>query len=332
MTLAMPIEGITPRVQEIGRIRMGEKGPKGAPVKLKTFRLTSNDRHVLEAAAALYGGKVAEWKDAPDEGMWQVVTAAAELDILIPRSLRSVSQAWELWKGGTCERRCDGRTEELTKVACICGPNRGTTDEFCDVVTRLSIILPRLPGLGLWRLDSGGWGAASTIPLTLDLLLMIDPRPMVPAVLRAVQASSKVREDGRVITHRYVRPQLDAPGITIGQLVGAGSEPIAQITGGGDRPPLPTAEERVARRRAEVESRRAVDSDPVDAPVDGEFTAAEIKEALAEPGAGGCGVRLAVKGGEIIPCVFPPDHNGAHSWDSIAHAQGGRVIRPEGAA
>ena len=166
MTLALPIEGITPRVQEIGRIRMGEKGPKGAPVKLKTFRLTSNDHRVLEAAAALYGGKVAAWPDAPDEGMWQVVTAAAELDILIPRSLRSVSQAWELWKGGTCERRCDGRTEELSGNPCICGPARGSSDDVCDVVTRLSVILPRLPGLGVWRLDSGGWGAASTIPST----------------------------------------------------------------------------------------------------------------------------------------------------------------------
>lgn len=255
--MALAIEGITPRVQEIGRIRMGEKGPKGAPVKLKTFRLTSNDRRVLEAAAGLYGGKVAEWRDAPDEGMWQIVTAAAELDILIPRALRSVSQAWELWQGGTCERRCDGRTEELSGQPCLCGPARGTADDLCDVVTRLSVILPRLPGLGVWRLDTGGWGAATTIPATVDLLLALDPRPMVPAVLRAVQASSKVREDGRVITHRFVRPQLDAPGITIGQLVGAGAEPVAQLPAGGERPALPTAEERVARQRAEVEARRA---------------------------------------------------------------------------
>lgn len=107
----MQVEGITPRVQEIGRIRMGEKGPKGAPVSLKTFRLTSSDRAVLEAAAKLYGGKVTSWDDAPDAGMWQLTTAAAELDILIPRALRSLSQKWELWQGGTCERRCDGRTE-----------------------------------------------------------------------------------------------------------------------------------------------------------------------------------------------------------------------------
>lgn len=261
MALALPIEGLTPRVQEIGRIRMGEKNKSGYPTKLKTFRLTSNDRKVLEAAAALYGGSVAEWKDAPDEGMFQVVTAASELDILVPRSLRSVSQAWELWQGGTCERRCDGRTEELSGSECICGPDRGSSDDLCDIVTRLSVILPRIPGLGVWRLDTGGWNAATTIPSTLDLLLALDPRPMVPATLRAVQASSKVRDPktGKVETHRFVRAQLDAPGITIGQLVGAATEPVAQLEA-GDRPAVPTAEERVARQRAEVEARRAVET------------------------------------------------------------------------
>jgi len=262
MAIAAPLEGLTPRVQELGRIRMGERNRSGFPVKLKTFRLTSNDRKVLEAAAGLYGGKVEEWKDAPDEGMWQLTTAASELDILIPRSLRSVSQAWELWQGGTCERRCDGRIEELSEGPCICGPARGTSDDVCDIVTRLSVILPRLPGLGVWRLDTGGYGAATTIPATIDLLLALDQRPMVPAVLRAVQQSSKVRdpETGKVVTHRFVRPQLDAPGITIGQLVGAGTEPIAQLEP-GERPTPPTAEERVAQRRAAIEAERAAQED-----------------------------------------------------------------------
>ena len=285
-----PIEGLTPRVQEIGRIRMGEKNRSGYPVKLKTFRLTSNDRKVLEAAVALYGGKVEAWSDAPDEGMFQVTTAASELDILIPRSLRAVSQAWELWKGGTCERRCDGRTEQLSEAPCVCGPERGTSDDLCDVVTRLSVILPRLPGLGVWRLDTGGWNAATTIPSTIDLLLAIDPRPMVPAVLRAVQASSKVRgDDGKVVTHRFVRPQLDAPGITIGQLVGGGMEPVAQLAA-GERPTPPTAEERVAQQRAAIEAQKAAQDAPgaasaVDAPTD--TTDGEI---VAEKGAAGADV------------------------------------------
>jgi hypothetical protein len=329
MTLATaPIEGITPRVQEIGRIRMGERGPKGAPVKLKTFRLTSNDRRVLDAAAALYGGAVHQWDGAPDEGMWQLTTAAAELDILIPRSLRSVTQAWELWQGGTCERRCDGRTEAITDGPCICGPSRGD-EGFCDIVTRLSVILPRLPGLGLWRLDTGGWHAASTIPSTIDLLLALDARPMVPAVLRAVQGSSKVRESsGKVITHRFVRPMLDAPGITIGQLVGSAGTDAPQIEA-GERPAPPTAAERVARQRAEIEARDPKVAEGIAAALVEEFSETEIAEALAEPG--GCLFRLALKGGAISPCAFAPDHEGDHSWRDVAIREGGKVLRPDAA-
>ena len=320
MTLATPVEGITPRVQEIGRIRMGERsGTRGAPVSLKTFRLTSNDRRVLDAAAALYGGVTRQWDGAPDDGMWQLTTAAAELDILIPRSLRSVTQAWELWQGGTCERRCDGRTEVISGGPCICGAARGE-DGSCDIVTRLSVILPRLPGLGLWRLDTGGWHAASTIPSTIDLLLALDPRPMVPAVLRAVQGSSKVRgSDGKVTTHRFVRPMLDAPGITIGQLVGSGATDAPQLEA-GERPAPPTAAERVARQRAEIEA-RGVAEHPVEA----------VAEALAEPTVS-CLWRLALAGGALAPCTYQPDHDGDHSWKDVALREGGRVIRPEGVA
>lgn len=263
MVMTAPIVGITPRVQEIGRIRMGAKkevqtrnGTRTIPDKLDTFRLTSDNRAVLDAAAALYGGRVQRWEDAPDEGMWQVVTAAAELDILIPRSLRAVSQWWELWQGGTCMRRCDGATDQVSGSACLCGDARGEDGrkDVCDVVTRLSIILPRLPGLGLWRLDTGGWFAASTIPSTIDLLLALDQRPMVPAVLRAVQASKRERDDqGRVQTHRFVKPVLDAPGITIGQMVDTGPLPTtAALPETVERPRPMTAVERAQARAAAV--------------------------------------------------------------------------------
>lgn len=316
MTLATPIEGITPRVQEIGRIRMGERSRSGAPVRLKTFRLTSSDRRVLETAAGLYGGSVQRWEGAPDEGMFQLTTAAAELDILIPRSLRTVSQAWELWQGGACERRCDGRFESISGAECPCGPARGTADDLCEPMTRLSVILPRLPGLGLWRLDTSGWHAASTIPSTVDLLLALDPRPMVPAVLRAVQGSAKVRGDnGKVETHRFVRPMLDAPGITIGQLVAA--DPAPQIET-GERPAPETAADRVARQRAEIEARRAADAvgatqAPAVAP-EGTETPSEPPQPVTAPS--GCG-SVAPEGGIMAGavCHLAAGHPGAHKSD-----------------
>jgi len=255
----MTLEGIRPKVNEIGRIRLGEKAQNGAPKSLSTFRLTSYDKNVLDAAQAIYGGTVAAWKDAPDPGMYQLITSVAAIDILIPRALQNVTQSYELWTGGACQRRCDGRLcvlPEQDVVGCLCtADGLSGADRECDVITRLSVILPRLPGLGVWRLDTGGWHAATTIPATLDLLMALDNRSMVPAVLRAVQRSSKGVEKGKAVTHRFVVPVLDAPGITIGQLVDGAAHDAAQLGDGLPERPRPvTAEERVATRRAQHEA------------------------------------------------------------------------------
>lgn len=299
-TAYAPIEGITPRVQEIGRIRMGDKNDRDLPVSLPTFRLTSYDQTVLAVAADLYGGTVREWNDAPTPGMFELVTASKALDILIPRSLQSVTQAWELWTGGVCERRCDGRVEQLSGGPCICGPQRGESDDTCDVVTRLSVILPRIPGLGLWRLDTGGYNAATTIPSTLELLLTIDQRAMVPATLRAVERSSKVRKpDGKVITRRFIVPVLDAPGITIGQLVESGLHDAQALPETVERPRPMTAEERVAARAAAV--RDAAGTSPAPTAEPGTPAVDNAPEAVPPPVSGATdepGVEPAAAQGE----------------------------------
>ncbi|HEY8836390.1 MAG TPA: hypothetical protein VIO16_01665, partial [Dehalococcoidia bacterium] len=219
---------IPQRPPELGRIRLGEKAASGAPKRLNTFRLTAASQKLLEAAAVLYGGKVTAWKDAPDEGFYQLTTTVAELDILIPTSVRSVSQAYEHWQGGTCERRCDGYTESISGAPCLCAADGQTgPDRLCEVMTRISVMLPRLPGLGVWRLDTSGWQAATTLPSTLTLLSTLARGSWMAAVLRAEQRSRKTRlPNGKVETHRFVVPVLDLPGTTLGQLVdGAGLAP-----------------------------------------------------------------------------------------------------------
>jgi hypothetical protein len=324
----MTLEGLRPKVNEIGRIRLGEKAQSGAPKSLSTFRLTSYDRGVLDAAHAIYGGQVRPWTDAPDPGMFQLITTVAAIDILIPRSLQNVTQSYELWTGGACQRRCDGRLcvlPEQDVVPCVCSADGLTgPDRECDVITRLSVILPRLPGLGVWRLDTGGWHAATTIPSTLELLMALDGRSLVPAVLRAVQRSSKGVEDGRTVTHRFVVPVLDAPGITIGQLVESAGHDAAQLGDGlPERPRPPTAEERVAARRAAIEAQTTSAPDavptvgaaavPADAPpppgpsaggadiVEGEAVEVAQCPSLSDPALG-----------EPVQCRKQAGHGGVH--------------------
>lgn len=265
---------IPQRPPELGRIRLGEKGTKGEPVRLKTFRLTSSNRATLEAAAVLYGGKVQAWQGAPDEGMWQLTTAVAELDILIPTNLRSVSQAYELWQGGTCERRCDGTTAATPQgaVPCICAAKKlDGADRECEIMTRLSVMLPRVPGLGVWRLDTGGYLAATTLPSTLTLLAGLARGPWAHAVLRAEQRSKKERlPGGKVQTHRFVVPVLDLPGTTLGQLVPGAEIPQPALLEPGERPAPPTARDRVAEARRVAEAAATADVPVVVTPLSAE--------------------------------------------------------------
>ena len=73
------LPGIEHRPTELGRIRLGDKSPKGLPTKIETWRLTSANKAALEAAAAIYGGTVEAWTDAPDEGYFELLTESTAL-------------------------------------------------------------------------------------------------------------------------------------------------------------------------------------------------------------------------------------------------------------
>jgi hypothetical protein len=201
------------RLTELGRIRMGEKGQRGEPTQRTTWRLTSASQRLLEQVAEVYGGTVRPWAGAPDEGYFELATTAHEVDILIPPTLASYSQAMELWSGGGCVRRCDGVTEKISGRPCMCDPDR----RECQVTTRVSVMLPKVPGLGVWRLDTKGWNAAATLPTTLETLGAIAPGQWIPAVLRIQKQSSKKIVNGRSQTRRFVVPVIDIVAGTIGE-------------------------------------------------------------------------------------------------------------------
>lgn len=246
------------RPVELGRIRLGAKAVaksgKEYPTALDTFRLTSAQRGYLDAAAALYGGTVEPWPDAPDEGYFQLLTDSSELRVLIPTSLRTVSQAYELWAGGTCERRCDGTVEQLSDGPCICKSLTDPDAPRCELMTRISIMLPDVPGLGVWRLDTSGWHAATSLPATIALLKQLSTQAWIPAILRLEQRSKRVREDGRTVTHRFAVPVLDLPGLTVGKVIARQANGEAPLLDAGPAPALQTAAERAIARAAAITS------------------------------------------------------------------------------
>ena len=226
-----PILNIQQRYRELGRIRMGEKGSKGQPVGLDHWRLTSSNRALLEEAAGLWGGEVTQWDGAPNEGTWQLTTGTDTLPIIIPPGREPVSQWMEQWTGGGCTHRCDTVRNHITDDPCSCDPE----NPACKATTRLSVTLPDLPDVGVWRLETHGWNAANELPGTIGLIQSAASRgEFLEGTLRIEHRSSK--SGGQ--TRRFRVPVVDL-NVKIRELVSGG--PVGQVTAGGGAPRLEAA-------------------------------------------------------------------------------------------
>lgn len=219
----MPILTLQRRLRELGRIRTGIRvagsNGKSRPAKLDTFRLSSASRELLEAAAAIYGGEVRSW---PEGDGWELVTKADALDIVIPPG-DSMTQFYELWSGGGCQRRCDGVTELLTMEPCLCPADQderrtlAADGAACKPTTRLNVILPLIPDMGVWRLESHGYYAAVELAGTAEFLARATAEGrLFPARLRLDQREAK--RPGRPVA-RYAVPVIELPQTRIAEFI-----------------------------------------------------------------------------------------------------------------
>lgn len=234
---------------EVGRIRLGTSTPKTArsgkeynePVKLETFRLTSRSKALVEEAASLYGGDCEPWQ--PQNGgaqQWQVLTEQRSIAVIVPPE--PVSQYYELWFGGRCQRRCDGLRELLQEQPCICGPDPASRK--CKPTTRLSLMLAELSGIGVWRLETHGYYAAAELPAVADLLSAAGGN--VPARLEMEERSAMVpdpRDPSKEVATRFMVPVLHVqrtPAQLVEILGGQGTAPA--LPSGPEQPALPAPE------------------------------------------------------------------------------------------
>jgi Recombination directionality factor-like len=271
----MPVVDIQRRGQQIGRLRLGQQVAvlrdgkdtgKTRPVKLTTFRFTTGSRVTARAIAELYGGEVRDWS-----GEYEVITSKSEIGVTVPPRDEVVSQWYEKWTKGGCERRCDSQREQITGGPCLCPHAEDPSDadevartalersdlakknppQACKLVTRISVMIPDLPGLGVFRLDTGSFYAAVEIGDSAALMQVARERGVfLPAILRIEQ---RQRVAGGQ-TKKYPVPVLEvlatfrdlATGVIenagiAAQLPPAPGEPPRAITAG---PPPGPAKER----------------------------------------------------------------------------------------
>jgi len=203
----MAVLDIQRRGQQIGRLRIGQQvqasNGKMRPARLDTFRFTTASRTTAQAIAALYGGKVRDWS-----GEFEVITGKSEIGVTVPPRDEVVSQWYEMWSKGGCQRRCDSQREQISGGPCLCphADNPSDADEVarkalersdlarqnppqaCKLVTRISVMIPDLPGLGVFRLDTGSFYAAVEIGDSAALMQVARDRGVfLPAILRIEQ-------------------------------------------------------------------------------------------------------------------------------------------------
>jgi hypothetical protein len=221
----MPILTLQQRLRELGRIRIGQKvaTAKGGtrPGKLDRFRLTSPSKELLDRVAAKYGGTVNPWTPEGGAGQFEVITETKRMPIHVPP--QPVSQYFELWSGGGCQRRCDGVTELLKDRPCICGPD--PEQRQCKPTTRLNVVLSEIEGVGVWRLESHGYYAALELPGVAELLAQTGG--YVEAFLGLEQRTAK--RDGQ--TRHWMVPTIDLA-ITPAALM-AGAATVGPAVQGG---------------------------------------------------------------------------------------------------
>jgi hypothetical protein len=178
------------QARELGRLRTGyTQGNR--PMRSKTWVVTSHARHYVEAAAGLWGGNVEQWQPLGNRPQqWRVITDAESIDAIMPPG-DPLSQYNEMWSKGGCQRRCDGITESISDRPCLCLAQFGEDwylqpkGDVCSATTRLNVMLPDMPDLGVWRAETHSFYAANEWAGQLDMVLSgTGGKGFVPVALR----------------------------------------------------------------------------------------------------------------------------------------------------
>ncbi len=199
----MPINPIVlqRRHAELGRIRLGNQvatnNGKTRPNKLDKFRFTSFSETFIRDLANQYGGQARPW-DNNGKPEWEVFTDAQTIPVIVVKG--GLSQWMETWSGGGCTHRCDGVTNVLTDSPC---QSNDPAHANAKPTTRLSVMLPELEAIGVWRMESHGWNSAAEIPAVAELAQFVGD--LVPARLHLMER--RTVKDGQ--TSRFVVPVLD---------------------------------------------------------------------------------------------------------------------------
>jgi hypothetical protein len=236
------------QARELGRLRMGTFDGDH-PTRSETWIITSHSQEYVEAAADEWGGTAEKWTpQASEVAQWRVITDSTSLDAIMPPG-DPLTQSYEQWNRGGVVRRCDSVTEKVSGKPCLCIAKYGEDwheagkKDVCAITSRFSVILPQMPDIGVWRMESHSYYAATEISAHVDLIRSsIGEAYAVPIRLRIEPRDRMIKGKPR----HYSVPVVELRGVVAGQVL-AGQIPAAAMS------PIGTAAERPAIEAAKDE-------------------------------------------------------------------------------
>lgn len=304
----MAVLDLQRRQQTTGRIRTGVRVKTGKqdkngkditrPGKLDTLRFTSPSRPAIEAAAFAFGGDVRPWENR-GRNEWEVITKAIEAMVAIPPGVEAISTWYEKWSGGGCERRCDSQTEQKSAGPCLCAPllerfgdpeakakerdrlSKLKPAQTCALKTRISVVLPDLPDVGVWRLDTSSFYAAGELlgkvaimelcrenDLFLPARLWVDHRVEVsngetkkyPVVSLELQATFRQVATGQLAAAGWAAQLPPAPGQGPKAITGGRAAKAPEPTEAADKVATVLTAQQIANAASLAETRRDVEA------------------------------------------------------------------------
>lgn len=240
-----------------------QKGTKyRRPCKIDTFRITSPQKEIVEQAAQLFGGTVDTFPGPKGHPEWEVTTDRKELPVMVPP--QEIDPNYELYQGRARSRFCNGLEEKIRSHPCLCRrwdnhshdyyqgvcklcgipqnwkgephehdfANEGLcsvcgASRLCKPTTRVSLMIPGIRNIGVFKLESHGYNFAVEMPAIAPILRQINKPVSATLGMRFESRPRIVAANGRekievrdftvpTLTFRWMDPTMmysDGPSI-----------------------------------------------------------------------------------------------------------------------
>jgi len=230
------------QLAEAGRLRLGltvaAANGRTRPMRSEVWIFSSHSEELVKAAAALWGGAPEKWQPLGNGAeQYRVITKTTTIDAILPPG-DPLTQTYEMWSKGGATRRCNGATEQFSGSPCLCIAQFGDQwydqpkGKVCDTKSRLKVLIPDLPGLGSYRLETGSFYAADEIAGMVDFIRSaVGDQTLIPVRLR-IEPRTRVAGGE---TKQFVVPVVELRGVTTGELLAGSGQRLMQVGASPDQ-------------------------------------------------------------------------------------------------